>query len=214
MMEENSSKKVLLSVLGVAILVVAVVGISFAAFSATKVSDENTISTGTISMSYSEPTNGIELIDALPMSDDKGKELSGAVDGKNQTFEFTVSTNTSAALNIPYEISVTPVAITTTDTLGALTDKQVKVHLTKNGTEVVAPTLVDSLAATSVAGRNGSKTLYTTIDEHTGNDVINTSYVLRMWIDNAVSVDDITANGKSYEYRLKVNVDAAVAPLA
>ena len=52
MMEESGSKKVLLSVLGVAILVVAVVGISFAAFSFTNTSDENSIQTGTITMSY------------------------------------------------------------------------------------------------------------------------------------------------------------------
>ena len=212
MMEENGSKKVLLSVLGVAILVVAVVGISFAAYSATRTSDENTISTGTISMSYSEPTNGIELVNALPMSDDNGKALTGAVEGKNQTFEFTVSTNASAALDIPYEISVTPVAITATDSLGALTDGQVKVYLTKNGSEVVAPTLVSGLEMSKVAGRETSRTLYTTTDKHDGNDAINTSYVLRMWIDNAVNVDSIT--DKTYEYRLKVNVDAAVAPLA
>ena len=216
MMEENGSKKVLLSVLGVAILVVAVVGISFAAYSATRTSDANTISTGTISMSYSEPTNGIELVNALPMSDDNGKKLTGAVAEKNQTFEFTVSTNASAALNIPYEISVTPVAITATESLGVLTDRQVKVYLTKKAdsteTEVVAPTLVSALAQSTVEGRSTSKLLYKTTDQHAGNDVINTNYVLRMWIDNAVSVDDIT--DKTYEYRLKVNVDAAVAPLA
>jgi len=61
-MEENNSRKVLLSVLGVAILLVAVVGISFAAYTFTDQSDEaNTINTGTITMSYTEPENGIKL---------------------------------------------------------------------------------------------------------------------------------------------------------
>ena len=53
MMEENNSKKVLLSVLGVAILVVAVVGVSFAAFSFANTSDKaNQIQVGTITMSF------------------------------------------------------------------------------------------------------------------------------------------------------------------
>ena len=41
MMEENGSKKVLLSVLGVAILVVAVVGVSFAFFTYSKEGEKN-----------------------------------------------------------------------------------------------------------------------------------------------------------------------------
>ena len=205
---EGKNNKILLSIVGVAILVVLVVGISFAAYSATRTSDENTIRTGTISMSYSEPTNGIELTNALPMTDTDGKGLSG---DKN-IFNFTVSTNASGKLNIPYEINITPVTIVTNDSLGALTDGQIKVYLTKNGVDAVAPTLVGSLAASTVGGRNTSKVLYTTTDAHNGNDVITTEYVLRMWIDNDVNVSSIT--DKTYEYRLKVNVDAHVAPLS
>lgn len=208
MMEENGSKKVLLSVLGVAILLVAVVGISFAAFTFTNDdATTNTVSTGTIAMSYSEPTNGINLVDALPMSDDSGKGLSGA----GNVFEFTVSTLASGTLSIPYEISVTPVAVT--DGNGALTDSQVKVYLTKNGTAVVNPVLVSGLTASTVEGRTGSYTLYQTTDVHTGTaQTTTTTYVLRMWIDNSVTVASIS--DKTYEYRLKVNVDSAVAPLA
>ena len=42
-MKENNSKQVLLSVLGVAILVVAVVGVSFAAFSYSKKQEKKLI---------------------------------------------------------------------------------------------------------------------------------------------------------------------------
>ena len=72
----NSSKQILISILGVAILIVAVVGISFAAFTYAKTgTTTNTITTGTITMSYTEPTNGINLTDALPITDDAGKGL-------------------------------------------------------------------------------------------------------------------------------------------
>ena len=66
----NTSKQILLSVLGLAILLVAVVGISFAAFNYTKAGvRENTIKTGTVSMSYNEATNGINIQNATPMSE-------------------------------------------------------------------------------------------------------------------------------------------------
>ena len=40
-MEKDSSKKILLSVLGVAILIVAVVGVSFAAFTFSRTGEKN-----------------------------------------------------------------------------------------------------------------------------------------------------------------------------
>ena len=49
-MKENNQKKVLLSVLGVAILVVAVVGISFAIYSTSFETGANSISTGTVTV--------------------------------------------------------------------------------------------------------------------------------------------------------------------
>ena len=208
-MEEKNSKSVLLSVLGVAILIVAVIGISYAAFSVTSTSDANTISTGTISMSYSEPTNGINLTNALPMSDTNGKELSGT----NNVFDFTVTSKASAKLDIPYEITITPVAVTTSATVGALSANQVKVYLTKNGSQVVAPTLISALSNSTVTGRTTSKTLYKTTDAHTGTGAaITTNYVLKMWISSDVNVSSIP--DKTYEYRLKVNVDSTVAPLS
>ena len=69
-MDDNNSKKILLTVLGVAILIVAVVGISFALFTSNdQITGENTIKSGTVTMSFSEKTNGIALSNALPMSE-------------------------------------------------------------------------------------------------------------------------------------------------
>ena len=53
MSNSNSSKQILLSVIGVAILVVAVVGVSFAFFNYTRTGIANTVQTGTISFSTS-----------------------------------------------------------------------------------------------------------------------------------------------------------------
>lgn len=199
--KENSQKKMLLSVLGVAILVVAVIGISFAAYSATfDYGNANSIKTGTIMVSYTEPSNAINLENAMPMSDTDGKALTGT----NKTFDFSVSTQATNALTVPYTISLTKVD---TSTLG---DNEVKVYLTKGGTEVLAPTLVSNLADN--AARSGSKTLYTTQDVYNGTEkeAKTTDYVLRMWVDKNVTVD--ATNKKTY--KALVNVDSAVTPIS
>lgn len=200
-MKENSQKKVLLSVLGVAILVVAVIGISFAIYQTTfDSSNSNSIATGTIMVSYTEPTNAINIADALPMSDEDGKALSGS----GNTFDFTVSTKATNALTVPYTISLTKVADST------LTDDEVKVYLTKDGSPVVEPTKISALG--ELASRGDSKTLYTTQDVYTTTDepAKTSNYVLRMWIDQDVAVSGDT----SKTYKAKVNVDSTVTPVA
>lgn len=59
MNQSNQSKQVLLSVIGVAILVVAVVGVSFAFFNYTRTGPANTVSTGEIHFTTSQETLAI-----------------------------------------------------------------------------------------------------------------------------------------------------------
>lgn len=102
-MNNDSTKKVLLSVLGVAILVVAVVGVSFAFFTYSKQgSTENTITTGTLVFKYEEKTGGINLTNAIPISDEEGKALTGS----SNVFDFTVTSNIQGDVSINYEIAV------------------------------------------------------------------------------------------------------------
>lgn len=204
-MEQNDSKKVLLSVLGVAILIVAVVGISFAALSYDKVGGTNTVTTGTVSMSFTESTKGIILTDALPIGDTTGIALKG--DG--QYFDFSVTSTTSSSLAVSYEINVTPTTVSGDKT--ALTDEQVKIYLEKkNGDDYnqdVAPVLVSTLTGSST--RSGSKILKTVTNTVNGTQI--DEYRLRIWIDE--NVDITTLNEKAHEYRLVVNVDAKANPI-
>lgn len=199
-MKENSQKKVLLSVLGVAILVVAVIGISFAAYTATFDTDENSISTGTIMVSYTESDNAINITNALPIDDATGKALTGT----GNTFDFTVSTQATNALTVPYTITLTPVTVAE----NALTNDQVKVYLTKDGTEVLAPKLVSGLTAAAGA-RTGSFVLHEDQDVYntTGETAKSSSYVLRMWVDKSVTA------AQGLTYKAKVNVDSSVTPI-
>ena len=202
MKEDNNSKQVLLSVLGVAILVVAVVGVSFAAFTFSQTGVKtNTITTGTISMSYSEPENGITLTNAMPMEDSTGM----ALDGANETFDFTVTAtiNGSGTTTINYAVTAVTVPGTTLD------DDYVKVYLTNMASdadsEILAPTVVSSLPKTS-SDASGAPDGQFILDDGTFTTNATNEYRLRMWV-----ADNYAVTGSSETYTLRVNVYGAAA---
>ena len=207
MNNNNSSKQILLSVLGVAILVVAVVGISFAAFSYSKTGEKaNTITTGTITMSYTEDTNGIAITDALPIEDSTGIALKG----ENNYFDFTVDAKVAGTTTINYVIT----AVEDKD-LSTLPNTGVKVYLTKRvGTgddaqetaESNYPQKVSALTKT-VAGNDAGAPADQYILK-TGTITANTTdyYRLRMWVDQAYQ-----APSTQQVYSIKVNVYGAAA---
>ena len=203
MKDNNNSKQVLLSVLGVAILVVAVVGVSFAAFSYSKTGEKvNTITTGTITMSYSEDTNGINLSNALPMSDDQGKALSGS----NNVFDFTVTAtiNGSGNTTINYDVTATKESDSTLD------DSAVKVYLTSidnsADTQVLAPTKVSALTKTGSSEASGAPNGQYKLTTGTFTSTTTRKYRLRMWV-----AEDYSSLSTSGTYKLRVNVYGAAA---
>ena len=201
-MENNNSKEVLLSVLGVAILVVAVVGVSFAAFNFSQSGNvENNITTGTINMTYSEPENGINLVNALPMSDEQGMLLSG----NNQYFDFTIDTtiNGSGSTTINY-------AITAVKGDSTVDDSAIKVYLTSMDntadSEILAPTKISELSVTTGSENYQAPSGEFILTTGTLTNSASHSYRLRMWV-----ADDFSTLTSSGEYRLKVNVYGAAA---
>lgn len=201
MNNDDNSKQVLLSVLGVAILVVAVVGVSFAAFSFSKTGQvTNTISTGTISMSYSEPQNGITLTNALPMDDETGKEL----EGENNTFDFTVTATIKGSGKTTINYAITAVTTPATN----LNDDYVKVYLTdmnSSDSQILAPTVVSSLDKTS-SDESGAPDGQYILESGTFDATTTNSYRLRMWV-----ADNFSVGQSSETYTLKVNVYGAAA---
>ena len=211
MNNNNSSKQVLISSLGVAILVVAVVGISFAAFSYSKTGEvSNTITTGTITMSYTEPTNGINLTNALPITDTAGKALSG----DNNTFDFTVNATIAGNTNISYAITAVK------DASSDIPDTGIKVYLTSlssNGeqmteTPVFEPKLVSALSKTSshASGAGDGQNL---LKEGNYTATTKEQYRLRMWVDanygQQADGENTSEFATQHKYILKVNVYGA-----
>ena len=199
---ENSQKRVLLSVLGVAILVVAVIGISFAAYTANKAASDNTITTGTLMVGYSEDSTAINIQNALPMSDEEAMDPDN-LKGNADSFIFTVSTKANQPVSIPYTITLTPDNQGVTNVLPA---DQVKVWLTAGNRTVVGPTLVSAL--TDSTARSGSKVLAE--ETAAGSGAVNTvSYTLKMWVADTYDA----GSSDSYSYSAKVNVDSTVAAI-
>ena len=210
-MKDNNSKQVLLSVLGVAILVVAVVGVSFAAFSYSRTGEQvNTITTGTITMNYTDDSNGINLTNAMPMSDDNGKALTG----ENNVFDFTVSATISGSgtTQIDYAIIAAP------EDGNTLNDEDIKVWLTDTSDvgqgNTTDPVVLNTLPASSTVST-------TTGAPNTADDYVlksgtysgtggSDSYRLRMWVDyDAPSMDGDVEEQLTYQLRVNVYGQAA-----
>lgn len=191
---EDNSKKVLLSVLGVAILVVAVVGISFAAFTYSKSGTvSNTITTGTLTITYTEGQTGINISNALPMSDALGKVQSK----DNEQFKFTVGATLSKGTIINYEIAAIKKDGST------IADSNVRLYLEKstdgvNYSQVFAPAQFTPLtAATELGSPVGSMIL----EKSVFNETSNHRYILRMWL-----AEDAVLGENNESYTVTVNV--------
>jgi len=204
----------LLSVLGVAILVVAVIGISFAAYSTVFDSQANTVTTGTVMVSYDESGSAINVTDAMPMTDENGAAQTGS-----GVFNFSVSTHADNTLTVPYTISLTKVTNDCTGTntpegcYSSMADNQVKALLLKDGTAVNETTATGTLiSALTAASRSGAKVLHSDSDSFSGTNQssITTPYTLKLWI--AHDINYTAVQGK--EYHAKVNVDSHVNPLS
>ena len=204
---KKNTSQILLSVLGVFVLVVAVVGVSFAAFSYTRTGEKvNTLTTGAITMSYTDVTNGINITDALPMSDTNGKALSAT----NQYFDFTVAATISGTATINYAITATKEDDST------LPDTGVKVYLTSgasndavDGTVALAPSKVSALTKTvdgNTAGAPKDQYQLATGSITTSTD---TFYRLRMWVADDYAEASGSVTQKTYKLRVNVYGQAA-----
>ena len=121
MNQSNSSKQVLLSVIGVAILVVAVVGVSFAFFNYTRTGNQNTLRTGQISFTTSQSTMEIDNVFPVAANPDANDPnvvtstvtitgdttYSGGLEYRvtAQNVDFTVGTGSNAK-NVPVRIDM------------------------------------------------------------------------------------------------------------
>lgn len=189
--ENDNNKKLIVSLLGLAILIVAIIGISFAFFKADFISkNSNTISTKVVTVDFVESNSFINLKNAIPVSDNTGKN------SNDNNFDFVVTTTPTENLRIPYDINII------VDENNTLDDSYVKFLLLKNNEEIVGPKLISDLPFSS--NRENSRILYSTEDIFESKDMKKkTTYTLKLWLDSNFKVE----NNNSKTYKLKVNVD-------
>ncbi len=194
----NNKKQLLLSIGLVLILVLMIVGISYAAFKFTGLGKkENTITTGAITMKYTESTNTISMNNALPTTDKTGKVRLT----EGEYFDFTLSGTIKGSENINWEIAAEDVTTATRKIDG----KYIKLYLTSldennKETEVMAPTVYNTESTENTY--TGRPTNMMSLAKGTTSTSFSTKYRLRMYVDESYNPQ---GDGGNLAFSVKIN---------
>ena len=193
----DKKKQLLLSIGLVLILVLMIVGISYAAFKFTGLGNKpNTITTGAITMEYEESTNTISMTGALPTTDATGKVRLTA----GEYFDFTIKSSIKGNTNINWEIAAEDI----TASAKKMDGKNIKLYLTKlNGDkeeEVMAPKVYS--ATTSANTKTGRPSGVMSLATGTMSTSETTNYRLRMYVDEDYNPQ---GDGGGLSFSVKIN---------
>lgn len=202
-MEQSESRNILLSVLGIAILLLAVVGVTYAVFTFTSESNrENYISTGSISMNYIEGiTNVMTITNAIPISDEVGMKQA-------DYFDFQIYAKIAGKTKINYDITVEKTNMSNTKNL-VLNDDDIKLYLEQKDNldfnKVKTPIKYSSLQKYN--NSSSERVLYSGTFYNNNRDVTEKTHYfkLRMWLS-----DDTEMTDKERSFKMKVNINAKV----
>ena len=197
-------KQNIIMVVGFVLLFVMVIGVSYAAYKFSAAgTKENVISTGTISMSYSQ-NSFIDLKHTYPKTD----TYAIATKEDKSSMEFSVSMETSGTKQINYALAITNIEEGKT-----LKSDKVKIYLEKEGKvvnnfETNKGKTIDSFKNKYIEGLIDSYAIY--------QDILTPSnkthhYVLTSWIDESyilpIKNETITSkqtNEETYKFKVKV----------
>ena len=194
----NNKKQLLLSIGLVLILVLMIVGISYAAFKFVGLGNQpNTITTGAITMKYEESTNTISMNNALPTTDATGKVRLTA----GEYFDFTLSGTIKGSENINWEIAAEDV----TTASRKIDGKYIKLYLTSldennNETEVMAPKVYTTESTENTY--TGRPTNMMSLAKGTTSTSFSTKYRLRMYVDESYNPQ---GDGGNLAFSIKIN---------
>ena len=180
------------------VMVLAIIGVSYAAFNFQGLGSKvNTITTGSITMTYTESDNTISLNGALPTTDKTGKVRLT----EGEYFDFTVSSEIVGDVNINYEISAKDV--TTSDR--KIDGSNIKLYLTEiidgEEKELMTPeTYNEESTENTYTGRPANEmSLYTS----SMNSSEEHNYRLRMYVTEEYNPQ---GDGGNLSFSVKINV--------
>ena len=195
-MDGNQNKKILLSVIGIAILIVAVVGISFAFFTYSRTgATNNVITTGKISFVFTDG-DFINLTNHFPITTSQGVALTGT----NQTCTFTVTGSTTTG-TLNYAVWAIPGDSASTLSLGGYTtkfaDSEVFINI-QSSTSDTGISFSPEMAANAGSAVNTLATTASNVGTVptdgrllgtgaiTATSEVTRSFVVIMWLDSSV----------------------------
>ena len=196
---EKKKFKNILTIVTTFILLIAVISISYAAFNYSGIGQKlNTITTGAITMNYTESSNVISMSNALPTTDNTGKKRLNS----GEYFDFTIKSSIAGNTDINYEIAAKE------ENGNTFSGQNVKFYLTKvnsDGSEEEAmppKTYSEDPTGNVYTGRpSDMMSLFVGNLNQQGNTEIK--YRLRLWVDESYNPQN--DNG-GLVYKVKVNV--------
>lgn len=196
-MAENK-KTLLFSVLGVILLLVVVIGVSYAMYTfSAQGSKVNQITTGTISVSYEE-TSTISLTNAYPSTDATGSAVTG------HDLVFTVTGSITGSTSVKYDLALANITPGVT-----LTAEHIKFNLKKGDTYIIGKAN-EGVTVASLATNKG--TLITTgylLDTDTLTSTkTGATYTLRAWVADTYKLPQ-GANTTSEDGKTQTNISTA-----
>lgn len=202
-MIRDDSKQVLLSVFGVALLIVAIVGISYAIFVfSSKSRVDNTVRSGGITFEYLEGDSVIDINDALPVSDEVGVK-------QTKSFDFQVSSAIRGNTIVFYEVRAKSLTVD-----NKIDNQYVKIYLEKKDGDdfstVLSPTTFKENPNTSLTNISvDTNTMLLYSGRFSGKKATTTNYSdefrLKMWLSDKYLIDDV-----SRSFKIKVLVYASM----
>ena len=195
-MKSVKKKENIIIIVILVVMVIAIIGVSYAAFNFQGLGQrENKITTGAISMTYTESENIISLGNSLPTTDKTG--TTRLKDG--EYFDFTVSSEITGDVNINYEISAKEVGE------GTIDGSNIKLYLTEIVDDKEEPLMTpetyneESTENTYTGRPSGEMSLYTSSmnssEEHT--------FRLRMYVTEEYNPQ---GDGGGLTFTVQVNV--------
>lgn len=184
-------KKKLASLLAVIGIMFITMGVSYANYSSKWTgTTENTIKSGSVKFHYQEGNRSINLTNSIPLSDENGKT-------QLQYFDFTITSQTSNEMNIPYYITIRKKGND-----NSLNDV-VKFYLTEIDNNIEKPLTLQTgnsvekynlltpyvNTAMNITQAKNEKVLYIG-DVPTNTTNYEKKYRLRMWLSDSVDVSD------------------------
>jgi len=201
----NNSKQVVLSIIGIAILVIAVVGVSFAFFTYSKQgTTNNVITTGSIEFVYEETSaSALSLTNQFPQSDEEGVQ--------NSKFMFDVRGTLPSSTNaVNYKVYAVAGAAETGKTRMQNSDISIQVASNNGGVPETAYATAGVLT-NAVDTTQGLQIAHGTIaadgTEHRHD------YTLTMWVNDSVTISD-TDGTKTYRASSGPDYPSTAASLA